>query len=86
MSLASKVLVGLALGIALGIVFGESVAFVGAFGRAYLLLLQMAVLPFVAVSLIAGLGGLSSRGWRSLVRYAGGFLLLSWVATLAVVI
>ncbi len=86
MSLASKVLTGLALGIAAGIVFGEAVAFVGILGRAFILMLQMAVLPFVAVSLSAGLGSLSPRGWRSLVRHAGGFLLLIWGVTLAVVV
>jgi Na+/H+-dicarboxylate symporter len=44
------------------------------------------VLPFVAVSLIAGLGGLSSGGARSLVRYAGGFLLVIWGSALLMVL
>ena len=65
MSLASKVLTGLLLGIATGVALGETVAFIGILGRAFILLLQMAVLPFVAVALITGLGGLSPRGWRS---------------------
>ncbi len=86
MSLASKVLTGLLLGIATGVALGETVAFIGILGRAFILLLQMAVLPFVAVSLSSGLGGLSPRGWRSLVRHAGGFLLLIWGITLLIVV
>jgi proton glutamate symport protein len=85
-SLASKVLVGLALGVLTGVVFGEQVAFLGVVGRVFVLLLQMAVLPFVAVSLVAGIGGLTPRGARVLLRYAGGFLLLIWVVTLLVVL
>lgn len=85
MSLSSKVLAGLLLGIMLGIVFGERIAFVGGLGRGFILLLQMAVLPYVAVSLVAGLGGLGPRGWGSLLRYAGGFLVLIWTVTLMIV-
>jgi len=86
MSLASQVVTGLVAGIALGVFFGEQIAFLGVFGRAFILLLQMAVLPFVACSLIAGLGGLSAGGWKSLLRYAGGFLLVIWAITLAAVV
>ncbi|MDJ0849943.1 MAG: cation:dicarboxylase symporter family transporter [Myxococcota bacterium] len=86
MSLASQVLVGLALGIVTGVAFGEAIAFVGIVGRAFILLLQMAVLPFVAVALSTGLGGLSPRGWRSLLRHAGGFLVLIWAVTLVMVV
>lgn len=86
MSLASKVLIGLGLGIVTGLVLGDLVAFVGIVGRGFVLLLQMAVLPFVSISLISGLGSLSARGARSLVRFAGGFLLLIWSITLVAVV
>lgn len=86
MSFASKVLLGLGLGVVVGITAGEQVAFLGLAGRGFVLLLQMAVFPFVAVSLIAGLAGLSPAGARSLVRYAGGFLLLIWAAVLVIVL
>ena len=86
MSLATKVLLGLVLGVFAGVFVGEPIAVVGVAGRGFVLLLQMAVLPFVAVSLITGLGGLSPRGARSLVRYAGGFLLLIWATVLAIVL
>jgi Na+/H+-dicarboxylate symporter/ABC-type amino acid transport substrate-binding protein len=86
MTLAAKVLVGLTAGVALGVFFGEEVAFLGILGRAFVLLLQMAVLPYVAVSLIAGLGSLTANRWQSLLRYAGGFLLVIWAIALASVL
>lgn len=86
MSLASNVLIGLGLGVAVGLFFGEQIAFLGLIGRGFVLLLQMAVLPFVAVSLIVGLGGLRPEGARSLFRHAGAFLLLIWAISLALVV
>ena len=59
MTLAGQVLVGLLAGLATGLFFGESAAPLAHVGRAFVLLLQMAVLPFVSVSLMAGLGALS---------------------------
>ena len=56
MSLSTRVLLGLVLGILSGIFFGDLVAFLGVVGEAFILLLQMAVLPYVAVSLVVGLG------------------------------
>ena len=53
MSLSARILIGHALGIAFGIFFGELVAPIGFVGDAFILLLQMTVLPYVAVSLIA---------------------------------
>ena len=86
MSLATKVILGLGLGILTGVFFGEEVAFLGTVGRGFVLLLRMGVLPFVAVSLMAGLGGLTPGGARTLVRFAGGFLLVLWSLTLSVVL
>jgi Na+/H+-dicarboxylate symporter/ABC-type amino acid transport substrate-binding protein len=86
MSLATRVILGLGLGILTGVFFGEEVAFLGAVGRGFVLLLRMGVLPFVAVSLVAGFGGLTPGSARSLVRFAGGSLLVLWSLTLAVVL
>lgn len=86
MSFASKILISLGLGVLTGIVAGEQVAFMGVVGRGFVLLLQMAVLPFVAISLMSGLGGLNRRGTRSLVRYAGGFMLVIWGVVLLLIL
>ena len=86
MSLATQVILGLGLGILTGVFFGEEVAFLGTVGRGFVLLLRMGVLPFVAVSLMAGLGGLTPGSARTLARFAGGFLLVLWSLTLGVVL
>jgi len=85
MSLASKVLLGLGLGILTGLFFGESVAFLSLPGRAFVVLLQMTVLPFVSVAMIHSLGSLQPADARRLARFAGSFLLVIWGVTLAVV-
>ncbi len=86
MSLAAQVLVGLAFGVGLGIFLGEIVAPIGYLGRAFILLLQMTVLPYVAISLVRALGSLSAGEAIELVRKAGGFLLLLWGAALLTVV
>ena len=58
-SLSARILIGLVLGIFTGLFFGESVAFFGMPGRAFLLLLQMTVLPYVVVALMKGIGSLT---------------------------
>jgi Na+/H+-dicarboxylate symporter/ABC-type amino acid transport substrate-binding protein len=86
MSLSARVLLGLALGVVTGLFFGESVAFLEVPGRAFVVLLQMTVLPFVSVALIHSLGRLRTAEARTLARYAGLFLLVIWAVTLAVVV
>lgn len=87
MSLAAQVLLGLVAGVAVGVFAGELVSPLGVVGRAFILLLQMTVLPYVVVSLIRGLGSLSAKEAIDLARKAGGFLLVLWgIALLAVVL
>ena len=86
MTLSTKVLAGLGLGILTGIMFGELVSFLGIVGRGFILLLQMTVLPYVAVSLVSGLGSLRPAEARALARNAGVFLLVLWALALAVVL
>ena len=85
MSLAARVLLGLGLGIATGVCFGEAVAFLDLPGQAFVVLLQMTVLPYVSVALIHSLGRLTPPDARALARHAGLFLLVIWGVTLAVV-
>lgn len=86
MSLATKVLIGFIVGIALGLFFGELIAPVGIVGDAFIRLLQMTVLPYVVVSLILGLGQLSAAEAGRLIRRAGVLLLLLWVVAIAFVL
>ena len=79
-------LIGLGLGIFSGIFFGERVAFLKVVGDAFVLLLQMTVLPYIIVSLIGGLGGLSHQAAASLARKCGALLLLLWATGLLMVL
>jgi Na+/H+-dicarboxylate symporter/ABC-type amino acid transport substrate-binding protein len=86
MTLASKVLIGFIVGIASGVFFGELIAPVGIVGDAFIRLLQMTVLPYVLVSLILGLGRLSSNEAGRLFKRAGALLLVLWAVALVFVL
>jgi Na+/H+-dicarboxylate symporter/ABC-type amino acid transport substrate-binding protein len=86
MSLSTRVLIGLALGVLCGLFFGELVGFLTIVGEAFILLLQMTVLPYVAVSLITGLGSLSAHDAWALAKRAGAVLLVFWGLTLTAVL
>lgn len=85
MSLASKILFGLGLGVATGLFFGEMVSFLSVVGRGFIALLQMTVLPYITVSLIAGLGSLDYTSARLLAKRGGAILLILWSITLGAV-
>lgn len=85
MSLSAKILLGMGLGIIAGIFFGEKTQAIGIVGQAFVQLLQMAILPFLTVSLITGLGSLTFEGAISMGKKAGGILVLLWVIALIVV-
>jgi Na+/H+-dicarboxylate symporter/ABC-type amino acid transport substrate-binding protein len=78
MSLSTRILIGMGLGIATGAVFREGVAFLKVPGDAFVMLLQMTVLPYILVSLISGLGGLSLHAAAILGRKCGLLLLVLW--------
>ncbi len=56
MGLSSRILIGLLAGIATGLFFGDIVADLKVVGDVFVKLLQMTVLPYIVVSLIAGFG------------------------------
>lgn len=68
------VLAGFGLGILCGLFFGEMAAVLDPVGRAYVRLLQMAVLPYIVVSLIAGLGRLSPSQASRMAVWGGAVL------------
>jgi Na+/H+-dicarboxylate symporter len=85
MSLSTKIFAGLFLGIAAGLFFGEMTAFLDPVGDGFVQLLKMAVLPYIVVSLVAGLGRLNYGMARDLFLRVGGILLLIWAVTFAVI-
>ena len=74
MNLETQVLVGLALGVAAGVLFGDLVAFLKVAGDAFIMLLQMTVIPYIVVALIVGLGQLDYRQAKQLALSGGELL------------
>lgn len=85
-SLSTRVLVGLVSGVAAGVFFGEIIAPIEILGRAFIMSLQITVLPFMMVSLIAGLGRLDATHALAIARSGGAILVLSWVIILGAVL
>jgi Na+/H+-dicarboxylate symporter/ABC-type amino acid transport substrate-binding protein len=71
-----NVLIGFGLGVAVGLFFGPYCAWLELLGDAFVGLLQMTVLPYIAVSLVANLGRLN---WGQ----AGRLILIFSIVTLA---
>ncbi|WP_205959913.1 cation:dicarboxylate symporter family transporter [Flammeovirga aprica] len=67
MTLSTKILIGLFLGISVGLFFGEYCEHLGIFGDAFIGLLQMTVLPYIVFSLIVNIGRLSLEEGRKLI-------------------
>jgi len=85
-SLSAQVFIALALGIIAGLFFGELITPVKVVGDIFIGLLQMTVLPYILVSLIAGIGRLSYPEMRLLAVQGGRFVLLFWFVALAVTV
>jgi len=85
MTLSSRVLIGLGLGILLGLFIGEWASPLGVAGDAFILLLQMPVLPYVALSLTASLGRLDYQVAGQLARKGGALLAILWALSLLMV-
>ena len=77
-SLSTNIVIGLSLGILAGLFFGDYCASLQVVGDAFIKLLQMSILPYIVVSIIAGIGGLTYEQARSLAKKAGLLLLVFW--------
>jgi Na+/H+-dicarboxylate symporter len=86
LSLSTRVLLGLTLGIISGLLFGEKLSFLDVVGEAFIMLLQMAVLPYIILSLISGIGCLSFQEALSYGKKCGVILLAIWLLTLLIVV
>lgn len=85
-SLSVQVFIALALGILAGLFFGELITPVHIIGQVFIGLLQMTVLPYILVSLIAGIGKLSYAEMRLLAVKGGRFVLLFWAVALVLTV
>ncbi len=85
MSLSTRILISLVLGVVAGLFVGEPLGVLEIVGEGYIRLLQMTVLPYVVVSLMAGLGSLELATARRLGLAVGCLLLLLWVLSFGMV-
>jgi Na+/H+-dicarboxylate symporter/ABC-type amino acid transport substrate-binding protein len=86
MSDATRVLLGLGLGILTGVFFGEAVGFLKVGGDAFIALLQITVLPYILVALITSIGRQTPQSVKALALNAGSLLLGLWALGLLVVL
>ncbi len=85
MSLSTKILLALLLGLGVGMFFGEMAAPLEVVGDAFIQLLQMTVLPYITFSLVASLGSMTYEEAKPLALKGGALLLLLWGIALALV-
>ncbi|MGB1142697.1 MAG: cation:dicarboxylate symporter family transporter, partial [Halioglobus sp.] len=85
MTLSGRIFVGLFAGVATGLFFGELVADLKIVGDVFIKLLQITVLPYIVVSLIAGFGRMHLDQARQLALRGGAVLLLIWVIALLLI-
>jgi Na+/H+-dicarboxylate symporter/ABC-type amino acid transport substrate-binding protein len=84
LSLSGRILVGLALGVFVGLFFGEGAGVLQPVADIYIRLMQMTVLPYLVVTLILGLGQLNAAQAK---RLAGRMaILLGLLCALALVV
>jgi proton glutamate symport protein len=80
------VLVGGVLGIALGIFVGDYARFLQPIGKLYVMLLEVAVYPYLICSLLHGLGSMSpGQAWK-LFLSGWRFYVALWIVTLGLLI
>ena len=86
MSFTARIVAGLGLGAAVGWLLGARAVPFRLVADAFVRLLEMTVLPYLTVSLIAGIGGLDSRRARSLFLRGGAITLVLWGLGLGLVL
>ena len=81
MPLSTKILIGMGIGLLAGLFFGEKVAWLSYVGNGFIKIMQMTILPYITISLIRGLGGLSIDQAKKLAVRGGATILLLWAIT-----
>ena len=84
-SLSTYIFLGLILGVVVGLFLGEMARPLNFIGMAFIKLLQMAVFPYIVVSLIHGLGSLSRSDAQLIATKGYKLLLFLWTVGLIVI-
>jgi len=85
MGLSARIFTGLAAGLLTGLFFGEIVADLKVFGDIFVKLLQITVLPYIILSLIAGFGRMDLDQARRLAVRGTAVLLAIWGLALVII-
>ncbi|MDJ0985179.1 MAG: cation:dicarboxylase symporter family transporter [Desulfobacterales bacterium] len=85
LSSSGKIYLGLFLGAACGLFFGEMVSWLQVVGDIFIKLLQITVIPYISLSLITGIGGLNYKEVMAHAVKGGGIFLLISAITLVIV-
>ena len=86
MTLGTKILFGVLVGLAAGIFFGDLVAPLQIVGDVYIGLLQMIVLPYIFVSLVSKIGRFTFERARQVAGHALVVQFSLWAIVLAVIV
>ena len=81
-TLSTWIVLGFVLGLATGLFLGELAAPLSIVADAFIRLLQMAVLPYIMVSLVGALGRLDRSNATAIARAGAGALAVIWTVTL----
>ncbi len=85
LSLSAWIFIGLGLGLIAGLFFGELCRPLDLVGKAFVMLLQMGVLPYMVVTLIQGVASLSPVDAKLMAGKGSLMLVLFWVVGLIVI-
>ncbi len=78
LSIGRQILFAVLLGICTGLFFGPLAGALSPIGSAYTMLLQMAVLPYIAFSLMHGLGSITPEIGKKIFKSGWPYLLMLW--------
>ena len=84
--LTLQIFLALAIGVFLGLFFGEEIIAIKWVGDVWIRLMQMAVLPYMTASLISGIGSMDSALARNMALRGGGLLLLFWLISAVIIL
>lgn len=79
-----QVVIAVVLGIFSGLFFGPLCSILTPVATTFTMLVQMVVLPYILFSLIHGIGSISIKMGRKLLRYGLPFLVIVWILVLFV--
>lgn len=85
LSLTTLTLIGLSTGILLGITIGEYAAVLQPLGDGYIMLLQMAVLPYFVVTLMLGLGSITLDQAKQMGLRGLSVLVMLWLLCFVII-